>query len=314
MRRLTPALMLLTFVLSATGAAAQVRGKGRLQGHVVEQGTGKPVDGATVTLAPANGSTAPIVAKTNAKGRWAALGLTSGQWNVDIEAPGFTTNRGSVNVSESQLIPPIKTELAPVVEEKSVEVEVSGVPQEAVDAVNRGQDLVAEGKFAEAIVELEKALTYLPDNVQLKQLLAQAYYKTGDLKKAIALLEAVRAADAANTGVALLLTNIYIENDQLDQARALIATVPESAVTEPTIYSNIGVLFMNKANAAEAITYFDKAIALDANRAESYHYRGLAYVQLQKYAEAKADLRKVIELAPESPEAAEAKQLLDGLK
>ena len=315
MRRLNTVLMMVALAVVAATAMGQVRGKGRLQGNVIEAGSGKPIDGATVTISLADGSTQPIVVKTNAKGRWSALGLIGGQWNIDIEAPGYETGRGSATVSEVQMQPPIKTELivAAPVQEETPGVVAGGVPQEVVDAINLGQEYLAAGKFKEAIVELEKALPALPDNMQLKQVLAQAHYKDGNLKKAIELLEVVSAAEASNTGVALVLTNIYLENGQLEEAKARLATMPADAVTDPTVYVNIGILFLNKNNPAEAAEYFGKAVDMDMTRAESFYYRGLAYLQQKKTNEAKADFEKVLQLSPDSSEGRDAKQLLDSM-
>lgn len=302
--------------LVATAVSAQVRGKARLQGVVTEQGSGKPVEGATVTVAPGDGSTTPIVVKTNAKGRWSALGLTSGPWNVDIEAKGYDVSRGTVSVSEVQMVPPIKTELARTVqqEEEPAAVNTSGVPQEIVDAVNLGQELLAAEKYKEAIVEFEKALPALPDNMGLKQVTAQAYYKAGDLKKAIELLEVVTASPESSTGIVLLLTNLYLENSQLDEAKTRLATLPADAITDPTVYMNIGILFLNKNNPAEAVTYLTRGVDMDGTRADLLYYRGLALLQQKKSREAKADFEKVLALAPDSAEGRDAKQLIDSLK
>lgn len=313
MRRYIAAVTVLLALLAGS-ASAQVRGKARLQGNVTEQGTGKPVEGATVTIAPANASTAPIVVRTNKKGHWSALGLTGGAWHVDIVADGYETSRGTVNVSEVQMIPPIKTELAPTKVEEAAQVEAGGVPQEIVDAVNRGQELLAAEQYKEAIVEFEKALPALPDNMGLKQVLAQAYYKTGELAKAIAMLEAVAASPESNNSIVLLLTNIYLENNQLDEAKARLATLPADAITDPTVYVNLGILFMNKNNPAEAVKYLASAVDLDMTRAESFYYRGLAYIQQKMTKEARADFEKVLELAPDSPEGRDAKQLLESMK
>jgi Tfp pilus assembly protein PilF len=316
MRRVTVSIIAFVLLVTAGSAFAQVRGKGRLQGIVTDAATAKPVDGAKVTISPADGGTQPIVVKTNAKGRWSALGLTSGQWNVDIEAKGFAASRGSVNVSELQMMPPVATTLqaeAPV-EEAPAAVQTSGVPQEVVAAVTLGQELMAAEKYKEAVVEFEKALPALPDNMGLKQVTAQAYYKAGELKKAIGLLEVVTAAPEAPPGVVLLLTNLYLENGQLDEAKARLATLPAEAVTDPTVYVNIGILFLNKNNPAEAATYFSKAVGMDQTRPESFYYRGLANVQLKNTQEAKADFEKVLQLAPDSPEGRDAKQLIDSLK
>ncbi len=317
MRRITVPVIAFILLVTAGAASAQVRGKGRLQGLVTDAATAKPVEGATVTLSPADGGTKPIVTKTNAKGRWSALGLTNGQWNIDIEAKGYGASRGTVGASELQMAPPITTSLqaeAPEQVEVPAPVETPGVPQEIVDAVNLGQELMKAAKYPEAVVQFEKALPALPDNMGLKQVAAQAYYKTGELKKAIALLEAVTASPESNNGVVLLLTNLYLENNQLDEAKARLATLPAEAVTDPTVYVNIGILFLNKNNPSEALTYFSKAVDMDAARPEAYYYRGLAEIQLKKNKEAKADFEKVLQLAPDSPEGKDAKQLIDSLK
>ncbi len=351
MRRLiTITVMLSLFV--ALGASAQVRGKGRLQGSVVDQETGKPVAGAKVTVAISDGSTTPITAKTDARGKWSALGLTSGVWNVDIEAAGYVTSRGTASVSELQMMPPIKTPLTPAkaVQQATVPADAitpaSTVPDEARTAITKAQDLLAaqvgdmipsadpsqpshtvtaedvkeNGKKAAELIE--SALPQIPADteelkkvhVQISQVLAQAYYKGGNLPKAIENLEKVVAADPSNNGVSLLLVNLYLEAERLNEGKALLEKVPAEAVTDPTVYLNVGILFMNKGSVADALTYFDRAVKLDSSRAESYYYRGLANLQLKKNAEAKADLQKVVELAPESSEGRDAKQLLPGLK
>ena len=112
----------------------------------------------------------------------------------------------------------------------------------------------------------------------------------------------------------VLLANLYLENGQLEQGRALLEKLPPAAITDPTAYLNIGILFLNKKNTADAATYFTKAINMDPKRAESYYYRGLAEVQSKKFKEAKADFEQVLALAPDSSEAHDAKQLLASLK
>ena len=304
MRRFTTSIIAVVLLLAAGASFAQMRGKGRLQGVVTDAATSKPIEGATVTLAPSGSSTQPIVVKTNAKGRWAALGLTSGQWNIDIEAKGYATSRGTANVSEVQMVPAIATALdaeAPQQEETAAVAASPGVPKEVVDAVNLGQELMAAEKYKEAIAEFEKALPALPDNMSLKQVAAQAYYKNGDLKKAIELLEVVTKSPESNSGVALLLTNLYLENSQLDEAKALLGTLPPGAITDPTVYMNIGILFLNKNNPSEAVNYLTSAVDMDATRADTLYYRGLAYLQQKKMKEAKADFEKVLALgAPDS--------------
>ena len=113
MRRLiatTSAVMLLI----ALAANAQVRGLGRLQGNVTDKNTGKGIAVATIVIALPNGHTTPITVKADGKGHWSAIGMTSGQWNIDISAPGYTTSKGTANVSEAGgMTPAINVQLEP---------------------------------------------------------------------------------------------------------------------------------------------------------------------------------------------------------
>jgi hypothetical protein len=333
------------FVLShGFSAAAQMGGKGRFQGSVVDKATGKPVAGATITIS--GGNTKPVVTKSNAKGQWSALGLTGGTWSIDIEAPGYETLRGSATISEMQMAPPIRSELAPAAVEATVPVEAGpmNVPDTVVDAVNEAQELlrIEEGdavtkedgtsatataadvkaNSAKASTLLDKALPEIPTDteerkrirVQIQQLLAQAHYKAGNLARATEVQQELVAADETNQTNALLLVNLYLEGGQLAEGKALLEKLPDGAVSDSTVYLNVGILFLNKDSTGDALTYFDKAIALDASKGESYYYRGLANVRLQKAAEAKADFVKVIALAPDSAEAKDARQMLAGMK
>ena len=313
-------MFVLVAVLMAQSLLAQAwRGTARLQGTVTDD-SGKPVAGAKVTLVSVKaGNAGPPPITTDKRGNWAALGLIGGQWQIDIDAPGFRPGRGSVQVSEAGRIPPLKTKLQRMPEAQPAQAEqvapvATGVPEAVVEAVRAGEALMKEEKWKEAIEQFQIAHSALPDNMQLKQVLAQAHYRAGDLPKAISLLEEVSAADPANTGTALLLVNVYLENSQLDNARTLLAMLPDDAITDPTIYTNIGILFLNKQKPADAHNYFDKAIALDGDRPEVYYYRALASIQVNNRTAAKTDLLKVIELAPDSAEARDSREMLKSLQ
>jgi tetratricopeptide (TPR) repeat protein len=324
MRRLTFLVAFILTVAAAITASAQVRGTGRLQGMVTDKATGKPVEGAVVTVGLPSGNTEPIVVKTDAHGHWSALGLVNGQWNIDIVAPGFQTTRGSASVSEMQRQPMIRTQLAAEVKEEAPAPAVAAtplVPKEAADAITEGQELMTQNKYKEAVADFEKAYALVPVDKpetkkvhdQLMQVMAQAYYRAGDLPKAIGMLETITAADPANTAAEVLLANLYLQNGQLDKGKGLLEKLPASAITDPSAYTNVGILFLNKNNPTDAITYFAKAIEMNPKAGDSYYYRGLAYAQLKKNAEARADFEQVLALAPDSPEAKDAKAMLAAL-
>ncbi len=325
------------FVMSSLAwpGSAQVRGKGRLEGTVVDKASGKPVVGAVVTVSSETVSK-PVVSRTSAKGKWSALGLTGGTWTVEIEADGYEPARLNVPVTEIQATAPLFTELA-------TEVVVANVPGDVAESVTEAQELLllmegdpvpggAQGATvtAENVKEssrkaaalLEAALPRIPAGneerkrmrTEIQQLLAQAQHGAGDLPKAIETLRALVAEDEKNHANALLLVNLYVEGEKLPEAKALLEKLPAGAVSDPIVFLNLGISFLNASGFNDAVVYFDKAIALDANNPAGYYYRGLAEMELDKKAEAKADVEKGLALAPDGPEAGEARQLLAGLK
>src|SRR4029077_2148535 len=139
----------ISFALSlviAVAASAQMRGTGRLQGNVVDKNTGKPIAGATITIALPAGKTQPIVVKSDSRGHWAAIGMTPGVWNVDISASGYVTSGGTANISEVSATPSIKTELEPEIKQQPpAAADVPSGPSlspEIVDAIKEGQALL----------------------------------------------------------------------------------------------------------------------------------------------------------------------------
>jgi tetratricopeptide (TPR) repeat protein len=328
---------LLLLVLSAS-AFAQMRGQGRQQGVVKDKATGKPIQGATVTLTPAKSSTIPIVVKTDKNGHWIAVGMTNGGWNVLIDAAGYQSRQTGAEISEVQQGPQMQTDLEPLAPQPEPTVAVKPtplVPQEGIDAIKEAQQLMqstdnVQENAKKAVADLEKALPMIPTDkpeiapvrIQVQEVLAQAYYKAGDLKNAIGTLEKLNvtdpfaaAPDANHVPRQVLLANLYLENHQLDEAKDLVSKLPENAITDPNVYINMAILMINAKRPADAEPYLTKAIALDPKVADAYYYRGLALMQQKKIKEAKADFEQVIALAPaDSPEVKDAKTLIAGLK
>jgi tetratricopeptide (TPR) repeat protein len=320
-------LSLLLMILAATTLPAVYgqawRGNARLQGTVVDQKSGQPVNGAKVALRLKSNGGPDLT--TNAQGKWSVLGLGSGSWDIDVTAPGYVTKALSLSIAEGERIPPMKIELEPAEEvapppppaEAPVEeVQIGGVAvsPDVAAAVEAGNAFVAAGKFKEAVEQYEKAYPLLSSNLGLKMALARAYYGTGDLKKSVALLNEAYQIDPANVPNVLMFAQLLLEDGQLDRGREVIEKLPAGALTEPTALINIGILLMNKKQPAAAYDYFTKAIAIDANRAESYYLRGLAGVQTKQMKSARADFAKVLVLAPDSSEAKEAKELLKSIE
>ena len=319
----TLATFALLFAATALFAAEDWRGNNRLSGYIVDKNTGKPVAGAKLKLRLQKGSQGGPDVVADSNGKWAVLGLGAGSWNIDVEAPGYDLRQVSIGMGEGQRLPPMKIEMEPVAapqptataEPAHEEVKIGGtaVTPEIAAAVEAGNNFLTQQKYKEAVAEYEKAYPTLSSNVGLKLALARAYYGAGQLKKSIVLLDEAYKADPANTQNAVLLANILLEDGQLERGKQIIDALPAGTLDMNSLL-NTGIALMNKKQPGAAVEYFNRAITLDANRYEGYYYRGLAQIQAGKAKMAKSDLEKVIELAPESNEAKEAREYLKSIK
>lgn len=307
-------LPLAALLLVSSGVEAQAwKGRGRLEGKVTDP-AGKPIGGAEVKLRLAKGGDAgPPAFKADEKGRWAYMGLGGGEWTIDFDAAGFVPGRIVVNVSEVTRTPFLEYKLEAAKAAEPDKPATTGLPPEIVEAVKQGNAALDEKRWADARAAFEKAATGLPESVPLLFALGRAYSGEGNAAKAIETIRKITDKEPANNGAWLLLASLELEKGNLEGGQAALAKVPDDFVKDPNVFINIGVLFMNKKKPLDAETYFTKAIAVAPAAHDGYYYRGLARVSADKKADAKADFKKVLEIAPASEEAKEAKQLIQAL-
>jgi tetratricopeptide (TPR) repeat protein len=298
------------------------RGNNRLAGVIVDQTTGKPVPNAKIVLRKGASGGPDVTADSS--GKWAMLGLSAGAWSIDASAPGYVTRQLSLSIAENQRIPTMKIELEPQVSAQPAaqaapaaaeQVKIGGqvVSKDIADAVEAGNAALGAKNYKEAVADYEKAVAGLPGFMPLKFALARAYYGANEMPKAAAAMEEVYKSDTANPQYAALYANMLLESGQLDKAKEVIEKLPDNALDMNTLL-NAGIALMNKKQPGAAVAYFTKAVNLDPKSHLGYYYRGLAQIQHGKAKEAKPDLLKVIELAPDSDEAKEAKDYLKSIK
>jgi Flp pilus assembly protein TadD len=292
--------------LAVPALAQDWKGSGRMEGRVFDA-EGQPLAGVSVKLnLPARGGGTTV--KTDKKGRWAIGGITSGAWQIDFEVPGYVVKKVSVNLpSESARLPPMEVKL-----EKSAP---AGPPPEVREALERGDAAFKAGRFAEARAEYEKLLALRPDVAEmLNRQIAFTYSREGNYAKAVEYLEKVLQANPADQELKLLTAQEALRAGMLDKGLEMLKGVDDSAIKDPEVFYNVAALLLNAQKPQEAIGYLDKAIAVDPSYVDGYFQRGLAYLGQGKAAEAKADFNKVIELAPNGPQADTAKKALAQIK
>jgi tetratricopeptide (TPR) repeat protein len=281
-------------------------GRGRLEGKVLAP-EGTPIAGATVKLDNPGRGGGPTIT-TDKKGKWAYLGLAAGTWNIDVDAAGYTTRKVSIDLAgESVRINPIE-----------VRLERAGpppTPPEVLEAVTKADEAYKAGRFGEAQAEYEKLLALRPDLATAIH--RQMGFSLIQLKKypeALEHLQKVLDTDPASTQIRAIMAQAALEGGMVDRGLELLKGVDEASVKEPDVFFNIGVNLINANRPDEAIVYFGKAVALDPTYADGYFRRGLAHLQRGRNAEARADLKKLVELQPTGSQADLARKALEQIR
>lgn len=182
---------MLIFFLAAASASAQ----GRVTG-VVKDTEGRPIKGATIVAESQNYAATTVT--SDAKGRYAFLGLRAGAWTFTANAPGFQASRRSATTKTLGVNAAVDFVL-----DAARDVAPAG-PMASLDARALQQQLTAAagleqaGKFDEAIASYRDVLTRIPALTSVHLQLGVLLERKGDTAAAVAEYQAAIKADPAN--------------------------------------------------------------------------------------------------------------------
>lgn len=308
-RKLSGLVVLAAFMTVADAYAQDWRGMGRVGGKVLDADTGAPIEGVTVKAALPRSGNRGTESKSNAKGDWAIGGVAAGEWAVDFIKDGYETKSITLPIGSTGGGRPMEIRL------KKKTAPAADPNTEIKDRLVQAAALMNNKQYAEARSIYEELATKYPAVKQFRPLIARTYYGEGKKALAIEHLRTALAEDPGNVEVKMLLGNTLMEDGKTEEARQILASVDDSKITDPAVLLNIGIGLINDKKHAEAVPWFDRAIARFPEQADSYYYRGICYITLGKTAEAKADLEKYVAIAPkDAPELATAKKILETIK
>jgi tetratricopeptide (TPR) repeat protein len=174
------ALILSCLALAQDLAAQGGRGKGRLQGLVLDE-AGNPIAGAKVLLELQAKEAAERAAITNKDGEWALIDLGSGNWRVTISFEGYIPTATTVFVSQIQKNPKLVLRL------KKPEINKDAVitDEASLAYIEQATKLFNEKQYDQSLAILEQFLAQNPKAYQVRLLIGDCYREKGDLDKAI---------------------------------------------------------------------------------------------------------------------------------
>ena len=170
-----------------------------------------------------------------------------------------------------------------------------------------------QGKTMQAIESVDKALKLDPENAEAHYLLGFIRYQQSEYKPAVKEFRRALKLNPYYTDAHNHLGLVYRETKEYDKALAEFqaALNDKSYKSQERIHFNLGHLYLARNMYPEAIASFQKAVALNPNYQRGFLGLGTAYSRAGQKDLADKALRKVVALGPDSPEAVEARQLLD---
>jgi tetratricopeptide (TPR) repeat protein len=297
-------------VVSALPASAQT---GRIGGQIKDDKQ-QPIKGATVTAENPGASPSSFTATTDDKGRYSIIGLKTGTWKITASAPGFSPSSGQVPVrSLGAPMPPVDFVLAPGAAGPAGALagvntkELQGELQKAIDLANAGQHDAAIAAY-QAILAKTPALTMINGQI------AQVQRMKKDYAGAIESYQKILAADPNNDKAKIEMGMTYLEKNDFANAEKTLLEVAQSTSANREVFYNLGEVKFAKGETDEAVKYYERASSMDPSWGKPIFKLGLAKLQKADTAGAIELMNKVITADPNSPEAAQAKALIEQLK
>jgi tetratricopeptide (TPR) repeat protein len=188
-------LRVLACLAFAVLAPAAAFAQGRVTG-VVKDTDGHPIKGATIVAESPNYSATTVT--SDAKGRYAFLGLRGGAWTFTANAPGFQPSRRRATTRMMGVNAPVDFELDAVSELAPAgplaSLDTRALQQELAAAA----DLEKAGKLDDSIAAYRNILARVPILTSVHVQLGVLFERKGDNAAAVAEYQAAIKADPTN--------------------------------------------------------------------------------------------------------------------
>jgi Flp pilus assembly protein TadD len=303
--------LLAAFLLVAATDTA-VAQTGRISGTVKDE-TGQPIKGATITADNPDASPKSFTATTDDKGRFGMIGLRSGPWNFTARAPGFAPQGTEMGVRSSPANnAPLTFALAKIPIPPSILGTLSA--KDLQGELAEADGLYNAQKWDEAIGFYRSIIAKAPSLSVINLQIAAAYLNKKDFDGAIAAYNDLLQTDPSNDKARIGIAMANLEKGDLSTAEQTLEAASHSPATTREVFYNLGELKLARSRADEAVKAYERASQLDPTWGKPIYALGrIAFDQGDK-SRALKYFEQVVAVDPLSPEAAQAKPLIEQLK
>jgi tetratricopeptide (TPR) repeat protein len=318
-RRAAVVLVLCSILVPAAAARPQDNlGRGRISGSVIDE-KGRPLEGANVAVQCLTARTL-MKAVTDAKGRFAAGGMGTGDWKITATKDGYAPESLTVNILQLKPNPP-----AIITLKKLAGVEALKADKDSSALFDKGNELYAQGDYDGAIKVFEEFMAKYPEIYQVHLNLGSNYLKKGDLDRAESEFRLVLDKTIQTLGAYAKdpngsfrafsgLGEVALKKSDFDAAQKSFQQALEISPLDQSAAYNVGEIFFSNQKIDEAIKYFELSIQIKKDWSKPYQRLGMAYLNKGDYAKALEYLNKFVEMDPANPEVPNAKAMIAAIE
>ncbi len=296
--------LVVSMAFAGTSEALQ-KGSGRVTGTVKDT-DGNPIAGAHIE-ATTEGSSSTVESNSNDKGSWVATGFRGGTWTFTFTADGYASVAQNVPVKELA-----RNRTLDIILEKATASNF-GASDKVAEQLSEANQLYDAGDYAGALAVYQQMIEEAPMLYQIHLNIGNVYKEQGNLDEALAEYRIVLEHDASNLSALVSAGDLLAKQGKFDEAIPYFEQAVEMSPTDEAVPYNVAELWFNAGNVAKAIEFYKKATAIRPGYANAYLKTGYAYLNLGQLDEAAAEFQKVVEVAPDGPEAAQARAALTSL-
>lgn len=305
--------VLLTFPVLVTFAQEQI-GKGRINGNVVDE-NGHPLEGVLIAVESLKYKT-KLQDYSNKKGNFAVAGMGTGNWRITASKKGYTGSYIDMNIRQLRRNSPITFTL-----KKITGPEILAADEDSLRLYDKGDILIKEEKYDEALIIFEEFLAKYPEIYQVHLNIGTCYLKKGELDKAEAEFKLVLDKTLEKSGdykkdlqVSLRalagIGEVYIQKEDFLAAQKYFSQALEISPEDETAAYNVGEVFFSHQKIDEAIKYFELAIQIKNDWSKPYMKLGYVYLNKGNFNDSLEYFNKFIEMDPENPEVPKVKNII----
>jgi tetratricopeptide (TPR) repeat protein len=210
-------------------------------------------------------------------------------------------------------MPPVDFTLAPGASGPSGAL--GGVNTKELQAdLAKADAMVAAKDYAGAIAAYEGMVAKVPALTALYLQIGGLYRNQKEYDKAIETYKKVPDGDANADKAKIEMGMTLLEKNDLAGAEAALLAVAQSTSANKEVFYNLGEVKFAKGETEEAVKYYQRAADIDPNWGKPLFKLGLAKLQKADTAGTLEIMNKLIQVDPNSAEAAQAKALIEQLK